>query len=111
MTLIEKIKRLSKDQKFKKKVVYELMSNAVAWGCALVTSQILKSYIFVPKLENGFGLFNNHQKIKVSSNTFDTLSWMIVFIVGLLVFTVVEHYTEKYFFKDYFKNKDNGNTD
>lgn len=103
--MLEKIQRLSKDPKFKKKVIFELMSNAVAWACALITSQLLKSFILVPKLENGFGVFNNQQKLKVSSTTFDVLSWLIVFVVGLLVFTIVEYYTEKHLFKDYFNDK------
>ncbi len=107
--MIEKIKALSKDPKFKKKVVYELMSNAVAWGCALLVSHILKGFLLVPKLENGFGLFNRHHKVKVSSTTFEFLSWGIVFVVGLVVFTVVEYYTEKHLFKDYFKEKETEN--
>ena len=83
------------------------MSNAVAWACALITSQLLKSFLLVPKLENGFGIFNIQQKLKVSSTTYDILSWIIVFVVGLLVFTIVEHYTEKHLLKGYFNDKNN----
>ncbi len=103
--MIEKIRRLSSDPKFKRQVISELTSNAIAWTCALLTSQLLKSFLFVPKIENGFGVFNNHQKVKVSSTTFDILSWVIVFIAGLLVFTIVEHYTENHLFQKYFKEK------
>lgn len=104
--MINKIKTIYQAPKFRKKVTYELMSNGVAWACALLTSQLLKSFLFVPKIENGFGIFNNHRKMKVSSTTFDILSWVIVFIVGLIVFTIVEHYAEKYLFKNYFKEKE-----
>lgn len=94
--MIRKLKSYTHNPKFKKKIIFELISNTIAWGCALLTSQLLKSFLFVPKIENGFGVFNNHKKVKVSSTTFDFLSWVIVFFVGLLVFTIVEHYTEKH---------------
>jgi hypothetical protein len=104
--MIKKIRELSQSPTFRKKITYELMSNGVAWACALLTSQLLKSFLFVPKIENGFGVFNNHQRVKVSSTTFEILSWVIVFVVGLIVFTVVEHYAEKHLFKNYFKEKE-----
>ena len=107
--MIKKIKSFSSDTSFKKKIISELISNAIAWACALLTSQLLKSFLFVPKVENAFGIFNQHQKIKVSSKTFDILSWVIVFLAGLLVFTIVEYYTEKHLFKTYYKEKNNQN--
>ncbi len=106
--MIEKLKAQIRSPKFKRKVIFELMSNAIAWGVTLIVTQILKSFLIVPKLENGFGVFNRGRKIKVSGDVFDILSWIIIFMVGLIIFTVVEHYAEKYLDQTRFGREEKG---
>ena len=93
---MSKLKELIRSPKFQRRLIFELLSNAIAWAVTLVVTQLLRSFLIVPKLSNAYGLFNRKKKIMVSGDTFDILSWVIIFIVGLIVFTIVEHIAERY---------------
>jgi len=94
--MASKIKSLIKSPKFQRKMIFELLSNAIAWAMTLLVTQLLRSFLIVPKLENGFGIFNRKRKVMISGDSFDIISWVIIFVVGLIVFTIVEQYAERF---------------
>lgn len=93
--MFARLKELINSPRFQRRIIFELLSNAIAWSVTLLVTQLLRGLLIVPKLENGFGVFNRKQKVMVSGDTFDIISWIIIFLVGLLVFTLVEQFAER----------------
>lgn len=81
----------------KKKVIQELVSNGVAGLIALLTTSILKHFFVVRSVKNLWGIAAKKDKYKISAESFEWLNWILVFLVGLVVFTIVEQIMEKYF--------------
>lgn len=81
----------------KKKVIQELVSNGVAGLIALLTTLLLKQFFVVKSIKNLWGIAAKRDKYQVSQESFEWLNWVLVFLVGLVVFTIVEQVMEKYF--------------
>lgn len=80
----------------KKKVISELVSNGVAAIIALLSTKIVGYFFIVPSVKNIFAFEERRSKIKVDSETFSFLSWVLIFSIGLVVFTIVEQVMENY---------------
>lgn len=80
----------------KKKIISELVTNGVAAIIALLSTKLLSLFFIVPSIKNIFAFQERRSKIKVDSETFSILSWVLVFTIGLIVFTIVEQVMENY---------------
>ncbi len=81
----------------KKKVIQELVSNGIAGLIALITASVLKQFFLVKSVKNLWGIAGGKSRYKVSQTSFDWMNTILVFVVGLVVFTIVEQVMEKYF--------------
>ena len=79
-----------------KKVVMEMVANAVAALCAFIVYKVLQNFIVVKSVKNLWGLANKKDKMMVSKETFETISGIFIFIIAMFVFTYVEGLIENY---------------
>ena len=79
-----------------KKVVMEMVGNAVAALCAFIVYKILQNFIVVKSVKNLWGLANKKDKMMVSKEAFETISSIFIFVIAMFVFTYVEELIENY---------------
>lgn len=80
----------------KEKIINEIVTNGVAWILSAIVSVLLHRFFVTPSWRNLGGLIKPKNKIMVDKETFGFINWLIIFIVGLFVFTVVERLMEEY---------------
>lgn len=97
-THLAKAIRESKFNKItKEKVIFELITNGVAAIVSLLVSFILHQVFVEKSYKNLWGLAVRKNKVAVNGITFEIISGITIFIIGLFVFTIVENVMEKYF--------------
>ena len=79
-----------------KKVVMDLVGNAVAAICAFIVYKVLQHFIVVKSIKNLWGLANKKDKMMVSKEAFENISAVFIFIIAMFVFTYVEGLIENY---------------
>lgn len=79
-----------------KKVMMEMVANAVAALCAFIVYKVLQNFIVVKSVKNLWGLANKKDKMMVSKEAFETISSICIFIIAMFVFTYVEGLIENY---------------
>ena len=93
----------------KETVIKEFVTNGVAGIVSLVISSLIHTF-FIPmdwkNLDNAKELVKHNWRTKirgvddstivVDNTTYFILNWIIIFFVGLIVFTIVENFMERY---------------
>lgn len=105
LSLFSEALKLSKAKRpTKQKIIRELISNGIAWIISLGVSFIIHGFFEERNLKNqakhAIGKFLNRGEMKdktlVDSETLSLIQWLIVFIIGLFIFSIIEHITENY---------------
>ena len=73
------------------------MCNGVSYAIALLVSSFLHHFISVRNVRNLWGVANKDKNLMINKDTWEWLNYIIVFAVGLVVFTVVENFMEAYY--------------
>jgi len=73
----------------------ELISNAVSMIIAVFVASLLSNFFVAKSAKNLWGL--GSQKVKVSKDSMELMETVIIFVVGLIVFTMVEQVMDNYF--------------
>jgi hypothetical protein len=79
----------------KETLLKELVINGVSWAVSVSISMLLRQFVVVKSVKNLWGVFNR-DKVLLDKTEFEVLSWILAFIIGLFVFTVVERFMEIY---------------
>jgi hypothetical protein len=69
----------------------EVVANVVAWTAALLSSQFISNYVSVKNWKNGWGFLGKKDKTMVSQETFETIDWIVGYLVGLIMLLAVNH--------------------
>ncbi len=89
-----------KNTKFRKitwsQITKELIINGVSAIIAILVSSLLNRFFVVRSVKNLWGFAAKKDKMLVSKNSYEWLSYIVMFIVGLLVFSFVEQIMENY---------------
>lgn len=97
--------KLSKGKRpTKQKIIRELISNGIAWIISLGVSFIVHGFFEERNLKNqtkyAIGKILNRGEMKdktlVDPETLSIIQWLIVFVIGLFIFSIIEHVTENY---------------
>lgn len=76
----------------KERLFQDLLSNAISYGIAIMVSSILHHFFMVKSFRNLWGIVGRKKgKVLIDSDTYEWLDWGLTFIVGLFVFTLVDH--------------------
>jgi hypothetical protein len=67
--------------------------NAVGLAIAMISAQVITNFIEIRGVENMWGLFS--KRTVVSETSFRVLSFIVEFIVTLLVFSVIEYFLDQ----------------
>lgn len=68
--------------------------NAAGLGVAMLSTRLVESMVEKRQLSNMWGIFAKHPV--VSETTFEVLSFVVEFLLGLIVFTITEYYVGEY---------------
>lgn len=68
--------------------------NAAGLGMAMLSTRLVESMVETRELSNLWGLFADRPV--VSETTFEVLSFIVEFVLGLIVFTITEYYISEY---------------
>ncbi len=93
----------------KEDIIKEFVTNGVAGFISILITSVVHTF-FIPNdwknLENAKELIKHKFRTKIKheddniivldNTTYMILNWTIIFIVGLVVFTIVENFMEKY---------------
>lgn len=89
-----------KSTKFRKitwgQISKELIINGVSALIAIFVSSLLNKFFVVKSMKNLWGFAAKKDKMLISKNSYEWLSYFVMFIVGLLVFSFVEQIMENY---------------
>jgi hypothetical protein len=93
--------RAVKNSKFKgitwAQVFTELLINGISAIIALFVSSLLGKFFAVRNLRNLWGLAaRKKSKILIDKDTYEWLNIIIIFVIGLFVFSIVEEILSKY---------------
>ena len=76
----------------KDRLIQDLIGNAISYGIAILISSILHHFFAVKSFRNLWGILGRKKgKVMIDSDTYEWLDWGLTFIVGLFVFTIVDH--------------------
>ncbi|MBC7486263.1 MAG: hypothetical protein H7282_05895 [Cytophagaceae bacterium] len=79
----------------KQRLIQDLIANAVSYGIAILVSGILHKFFAVKSFRNLWGIVGRKKgKVLIDSDTYAWIDWTLTFIIGLFVFTVMEHVME-----------------
>ena len=78
-----------------RQVKRELISNGVSLAIALFVTSGLSHFFVAKSMKNLWGL--GSKKVKVDQDSMAFMETILVFIVGLIVFTLVEQVMDNYF--------------
>lgn len=81
----------------KEDIIKELVINGIAWFLSIIVTFLLHGFLEERSIKNLGGLIKPKDKIMVDKTTFAWVNWILIFIVGLIVFTFVERMLENYF--------------
>lgn len=90
-------------------IIKEFITNGVAGLISILITTFVHNF-FIPKdwknLDNAKELIKHNWRTRIKhqddnvtvldSTTYELLNWTIIFVVGLIVFTLVENFMEKY---------------
>ena len=71
-----------------------MFENSVGLAMAMLSTKIIQHFVEVRELSNLWGLFATRPI--VSEATYETLSFLVEFIIALIVFTISGHFFEEY---------------
>jgi hypothetical protein len=76
----------------KDRLIQDLIGNAISYGIAIMVSSVLHHFFAVKSFRNLWGIIGKKKgKVMIDSDTYEWLDWTLTFIVGLFVFTIVDH--------------------
>lgn len=76
----------------KQRLIQDLIANAISYGIAILVSGILHKFFAVKSFRNLWGIMGKKKgKIMINSDTYAWIDWTLTFIIGLVVFTIMEH--------------------
>ena len=86
----------------KRKIKRELISNGVSMVIAIFVASLLSNVFVTKSAKNLWGL--GSKKVKVDKDSMALMETVLIFVVGLIVFTIVEQFMD-----NYYKMKDENN--
>jgi hypothetical protein len=76
----------------RERLFMDLISNAISYGIAIMVSSILHHFFTVKSFRNLWGILGRRKgKTFIDADTYEWIDWGLTFIVGLFVFTIVDH--------------------
>jgi Na+/H+-translocating membrane pyrophosphatase len=78
-----------------RKIKRELISNGVSLAIAIFVTSFLSNIFVAKAAKNLWGL--GSKKVKVNKDTMNIMETLMIFVIGLLVFTLVEQIMENYY--------------
>jgi len=79
----------------KQRLIQDLIANAISYGIAIFVSSILHRFFAVKSFRNLWGIVGKKKgKVMIDSDTYAWIDWTLTFIIGLFVFTIMEHVME-----------------
>lgn len=88
-----------------RQVKRELIANGVSLIIAIIVASLLSNFFVAKSAKNLWGL--GSKKVKVSKDSMELMEGIMIFIVGLVVFTIVEQIMDNYYhLKDERENSD-----
>ncbi len=79
----------------KRKIKRELISNGISMLIAILVTSLLSNFFVAKSIKNLWGL--GSKKVKVNQDSMMIMETLLVFVVGLVVFTIVEQVVDNYF--------------
>ena len=71
-----------------------MFENSVGLAMAMLSTKIIQNFVEIREFSNLWGLFATRPV--VSEATYETLSFLIEFLIALIVFTISGHFFEEY---------------
>ncbi|HSZ72211.1 MAG TPA: hypothetical protein VK750_06005 [Cytophagaceae bacterium] len=76
----------------KQRLIQDLIANAVSYAIAVLVSGILHHFFAVKNFRNLWGILGKKKgKVMIDADTYAWIDWTLTFIIGLFVFTIMEH--------------------
>lgn len=90
----EEFIKIHRKQNWFKRCSVTLFDNATGLGIAMLAAKLIEDQVEVQQFSNLWGLLATRPV--VSESTFEIISFMVEFVIALVVFTLVEHYQEEF---------------
>ncbi|MDF2455135.1 MAG: hypothetical protein K0R51_1128 [Cytophagaceae bacterium] len=79
----------------RQRLIQDLIANAISYGIAILVSGILHRFFAVRSFRNLWGIVGKKKgKVMIDGDTYAWIDWTLTFIIGLFVFTIMEHVME-----------------
>ena len=76
----------------RQRLIQDLIANAVSYGIAMMVSGILHHFFAVKNFRNLWGILGRKKgKMLIDADTYAWIDWTLTFLIGLFVFTIMEH--------------------
>lgn len=86
--------KIHRQQDWTQRLSTTFSGNAAGLGMAMLSTKVVESLVEKREFSNMWGLFAKHPV--VSETTFEVLSFIVEFVLGLIVFTITEYYVGEY---------------
>ncbi|MDH5471661.1 MAG: hypothetical protein OEY87_06975 [Gammaproteobacteria bacterium] len=86
--------KIHQKQHWYKRCSKTMFENSVGLAMAMLSTKIIQHFVEIREFSNLWGLFATRPV--VSEATYETLSFLIEFLIALIVFTISGHFFEEY---------------